>query len=110
MLIKSISARLSIQPLFWQQMIIDLEVSYTQLNQTMSVNFVGLAIGCVLFIPLAKKFGRRPVYIASTAVLFATALWTARIKSLTELYICNLLQGLGGAINEAIAEITVWSL
>ena len=88
-------------------MIVDLRLSYADLNQAMSVNYVGLAMGCVLFIPLAKKYGRRPVYIVSTAIMLATSFWTARIVNLAELYITNLLQGLAGATNEAIAEITV---
>lgn len=88
-------------------MIVDLRVSYSQVNQAMSVNYVGLAFGCVFFIPLAKKYGRRPVYIASTALMLATSFWTYKIHSLSELYVCNLLQGLAGATNEAIAEITV---
>jgi len=90
-------------------MIVDLHVTYTQLNRSMSVNFVGLAMGCVLFIPLAKKYGRRPVYIISTALMLVTSFWTSRIESVAELYACNLLQGLAGATNEAIAEITVCS-
>lgn len=88
-------------------MAVDLHVSYPQLNQAMSVNFVGLATGCVLFIPLAKKFGRRPVYIFSTAIMLATSFWTSRLDSIAELYITNLLQGLAGATNETIVEITV---
>lgn len=91
-------------------MTVDLNVSYSELNQSMSVNYVGLAMGCVLFIPFAKKYGRRPVYIVSTALMLATTFWTARMHSLAELYVCNLLQGLAGATNEAIAEITVCSL
>ena len=88
-------------------MVVDLHVTYTQLNQVMSVMFVGLAMGCVLFIPLAKKFGRRPVYLVSTALMLVTSFWTAELKSLTELYIANLIQGLAGATNEAIVQITV---
>lgn len=88
-------------------MTVDLGVTYDQLNRAMSINFVGLATGCIFFIPFAKKYGRRPVYIVSTALMLATAFWTSRIHSLTELYICNLLQGLAGATNESIAEITV---
>ncbi|KAJ5128807.1 hypothetical protein N7448_002520 [Penicillium atrosanguineum] len=101
---------LSIQQIFWQQMIVDLHVNYSQLTQSMSVNYVGLAMGCVLFIPFAKKFGRRPVYIASTALMLVTSFWTSRLTSLTELYVCNLLQGLAGATNEAIVEITISDL
>ncbi|KAJ5285659.1 hypothetical protein N7524_000965 [Penicillium chrysogenum] len=72
---------LSIQAIFWQQMTIDLEVTYTQLNKAMSVNFVGLTAGCIFFIPFAKK-----------------------------LYVTNLLQGLAGSTNESIAEITISDL
>ncbi|CAG7993333.1 unnamed protein product [Penicillium nalgiovense] len=97
---------ISVQAIFWQQMTIDLEVTYTQLNKAMSVNFVGLTTGCILFIPFAKKYGRRPVYIVSTALMLTTSFWTSRINSLTELYVTNLLQGLAGATNESIAEIT----
>jgi MFS family permease len=88
-------------------MVVDLHVTYDQLNQSMSVNFVGLAMGCVLFIPFAKKYGRRPVYIVSTVLMLATSFWASKLESIAELYVCNLLQGLAGATNEAIVEITV---
>lgn len=111
--LKSLAAdviSLSIQQIFWQQMTVDLNVTYGELTQSMSVNYVGLAMGCVLFIPFAKKYGRRPVYIVSTALMLVTSFWTARLESLAELYICNLLQGLAGATNETIVEITVCTL
>ncbi|KAG0153171.1 hypothetical protein PDIDSM_5021 [Penicillium digitatum] len=76
---------INIQPIFWQQMTTDMEVTYAQLNYAMSVNFVGLATGCLLFIPFAKKYGRRPVYIVSTALMLATSFWASRMNSLTEL-------------------------
>lgn len=98
---------LSTQAIFWQQMIVDLDTTYTQLNNAMSVNFVGLSTGCIMFIPLAKKYGRRPIYIASTMLMLLASFWTSRLHSLAELYICNLLQGFAGATNEAIVEITV---
>ena len=102
--------RLSIQPIFWQLMVKDLGLTFDQLNRALSVNFVGLATGCIIFIPLARKFGRRPVYLASTALMLATTLWMAEIHSLTELYISNLLQGLAGSTNESIVQITVCNL
>ncbi|RAH47199.1 putative MFS transporter [Aspergillus brunneoviolaceus CBS 621.78] len=98
---------LSIQLIFWQLMVVDLNVTYTQLNRAMSVNSVGLSMGCVMFIPLAKKYGRRPIYLISTALMLVTAFWTAEIKSLSELYITNLIQGLAGATNEAIVQLTI---
>ncbi|CAG8909428.1 unnamed protein product [Penicillium egyptiacum] len=88
-------------------MTIDLDVTYTELNKAMSVNFVGLKTGCILVIPFAKKYGRRPIYIVSTALMLTTSFWTSRMNSLTELYVTNLRQGLAGATNDSIAEITV---
>ncbi|OOF91810.1 hypothetical protein ASPCADRAFT_399706 [Aspergillus carbonarius ITEM 5010] len=102
--------RLSIQAIFWQLMVVDLKVTYAQLNRAMSVNFVGLAMGCVLFIPLAKKFGRRPVYIVSTALMLVTSFWLAKLRTLAELYAANFLQGLAGATNESIVQITIADL
>ncbi|KAJ5810235.1 MFS general substrate transporter [Penicillium pulvis] len=101
---------LSVQAIFWQQMVVDLHVTYTELNRAMSVSFVGLAMGCYLFIPLAKKFGRRPIYIVSTMLMVATSFWSGSLTSLTDLYVSNLLQGLAGATNEAIVEITIADL
>lgn len=91
-------------------MVQDMNVTYPQLNKAMSVNFVGLSVGCILFIPLAKKFGRRPVYLASTAIMMAASFWCASMKSLPEMYIINLLHGLAGATNESIVQITVCTL
>lgn len=91
-------------------MVADMNVTYAQLNNAMSVNFVGLSVGCVLFIPLAKKFGRRPVYLVSTAIMMAASYWSAWMKSLPELYVTNLLHGLAGATNESIVQITVCPL
>lgn len=88
-------------------MVVDLGVTYTQLNWAMSVNSVGLSMGCVLFVPLARKYGRRPVYLFSTALMLVTSIWLGQIKSLSELYVANLLQGLAGATNESITQITV---
>ncbi|KAL3447794.1 major facilitator superfamily domain-containing protein [Aspergillus insuetus] len=101
---------LSIQAIFWQLMVVDLNVTYTELNRAMSVNFVGLAMGCVLFIPLAKKFGRRPVYLVSTALMLVTSFWASKLTRLSELYATNLLQGLAGATNESIVQITIADL
>lgn len=89
-------------------MVNDLGLTFVQLTHALSVNYLGLSTGCVLFIPLANKFGRRPIYLASAALMLVTAFWMAEINSPTELYVANLLQGMAGATNEAIVQMTVW--
>ncbi|QGA18659.1 hypothetical protein EYB26_006344 [Talaromyces marneffei] len=100
----------TIQTIFWQMMVVDLNVTYTQLNNALSLNFVGLAMGCVFFIPLAKKFGRRPVYLVSTALIVVTTFWSSEMQTLGELYGSNLIQGLAGATNECIVQMTISDL
>lgn len=102
-------SRLSIQQNFWQQMVVDMNLTYQQLNNAISVNYVGLSCGCIIFIPFSWKYGRRPVYLVSTALMLATSLWSAKMTTLWELNTANLIQGLAGATNEAITQMTVSS-
>jgi MFS family permease len=88
-------------------MTVEMNVTYGQLNNAMSTNYAGLAVGCALFIPFTRKYGRRSTYILSFAVMAATSFWSARMESLVELYLTNLVQGLAGAINETVVEMTV---
>ena len=74
------------------------------------LNTLGLAFGCILFIPFALKYGRRPVYIISAAVDLATAIWQARMRSVGDLYGANLVSGLAGAISETICQMTIADL
>ncbi|KAH6954249.1 major facilitator superfamily domain-containing protein [Fusarium avenaceum] len=84
--------------------------SYGQLNNANALNYVGTTVGCILFIPPAVKYGRRSVYLLTTAIILAMAIWSARLQSLTELYISQLIFGLVSATNESIVEMTIADL
>jgi hypothetical protein len=47
------------------------------------------------------------MYLLTTAIILAMAIWSARMQSLTELYISQLIFGLASATNESIVEMTV---
>jgi MFS family permease len=100
----------AIQTVFWQQLVPDLGVSYSQLNTSLALSYAGNAVGGVVFIPFAVKYGRRPVYLVSTGLMAAFTFWTARIQSVEELYATNFLSGLGGSTNETIVIMTVRSV
>jgi MFS family permease len=85
----------------------ELGFSIDILNAGSAVNYGGLAIGCFFFIPLVHKYGRRPMYIFSTALQLASCIWQAKTYSVGSFIGCNLISGLGGAISEVIAQITV---
>jgi MFS family permease len=88
----------------------DLNVSQEQLSHALSVQIVGLAMGCLLFIPLTKKYGRRPTYILATAVMAAMSFWAAEMKSVAELFTINLFYGLSGSMNETVVQMTIADL
>ena len=85
------------------------ELGYTIQENTwgFGINCLGLAFGCILFIPFALKYGRRPVYIISTAVDMATAIWQAKMVTTGDLFGANILSGLAGAISETICQMTI---
>ncbi|RCI08810.1 hypothetical protein L249_4673 [Ophiocordyceps polyrhachis-furcata BCC 54312] len=102
-----IFASLTIQPIFWTQMQADMDVSVQQLNNAQAFQLVGLAVGCILMVPFAKKYGRRPVYIVSTALVVAAAWWSAAVRSAVEVQLANFLMGLAGAVNETAVQMTI---
>ena len=88
-------------------MSVDLNVTISQLNNAQSANLAGLAVGCIFFIPFTVKYGRRSIYILSTAVLAGSIWWMSRMESFAELIITSIIAGLAGAINETAVQMTV---
>ncbi|KAH7133684.1 major facilitator superfamily domain-containing protein [Dactylonectria macrodidyma] len=101
---------LSIQTIFWQQMVVDMGVSYAQLGNAQSAQLAGLAMGCVFFIPFTIKYGRRSTYIISTALMAAVSWWTSRMDSYAELIATAVITGLSGAVNETAVQMTIADL
>ncbi|KAL4954405.1 MFS general substrate transporter [Aspergillus filifer] len=101
---------LDIGTVVWVNMNSDIGVSWANLNNSFAANLAGLAVGCIFFIPFAIKYGRRSVYIVSTAVQFASAIWNARVNSTGELLAVNVMSGLAGAVSEAIVQMTIVDL
>ncbi|EXF75885.1 hypothetical protein CFIO01_00370 [Colletotrichum fioriniae PJ7] len=54
---------MTMQMVFWEQMTVELDMTYDELNAGVSFNVVGLALGCLCIIPFTKKYGRRSTYI-----------------------------------------------
>ena len=88
----------------WGDLIVDFGFTVQDLTWSFGMNCAGLAIGCVLFIPFALKFGRRLIYHLSTAVSLAAAIWMARIQTTGDLWGSNIVAGLAGSISETCVE------
>jgi MFS family permease len=88
----------------------ELGFSVAILNAGAAVNYGGLAIGCFFFIPLVHKYGRRPIYIFSSALQLASCIWQAKVQSVGGFITSNIISGLGGAISEIVVQITIADL
>lgn len=88
-------------------MSVDMGLSFETLNNAQSANLAGLAVGCIFFVPLTRKYGRRSTYVVSTATMAAISWWSTYMKTTAELFLTNLFYGLAGATNEAIVQVTV---
>ncbi|PHH91631.1 hypothetical protein CDD83_10917 [Cordyceps sp. RAO-2017] len=106
----SVFSVLSIQPVFWSQMLEEMHVTQEDLNNAQAAQLVGLAVGCIIFIPIAKKYGRRPVYIISTLIVAGATWWSAFMDSARDVILTNVLAGLAGATNETAVQMSIRDL
>ncbi|EMD92688.1 hypothetical protein COCC4DRAFT_69986 [Bipolaris maydis ATCC 48331] len=103
-------AQLQIGATSWSQLIPQLHFTVDQLNNGVAVNSAGLGIGCILFMPFVHKYGRRPLYLLSSALQLAGVVWQAKMQNYGDWLGCNFLTGLGGAISEAVVQVTIADL
>ncbi|PNY29218.1 MFS-type transporter [Tolypocladium capitatum] len=94
----------------WEQYRTELDFSTGLLNASAAINSAGLAVGCIFFVPLVHKYGRRPLYLFSTALQLGSCVWYAVTYTKGDLVGSNLISGLGGAISETIVQVTIADL
>ncbi|PHH88932.1 hypothetical protein CDD83_6865 [Cordyceps sp. RAO-2017] len=98
---------LSTQPVFWSQMLEELPVKQADLNASQALQLIGTAVGCIIFVPFTRKYGRRPIYILSVAIVAAATLWSAYMNTALEIILSNVLMGLAAATNETATQMSI---
>lgn len=81
--------------------------SYEILNDSYATGSATLCIGALIFIPVALKLGRRPIYLLSTLLQVAICIWFAKVQTVADLMLVNALSCLLGALAEVIVQMTV---
>lgn len=81
--------------------------SYAILNDSYAVGCGTLALGGLLLIPFALKYGRRPIYLMSTAIQLGMSIWTAKMQAVAGLLLINLISNLVAALAETMVQMTV---
>ncbi|KAL2129075.1 hypothetical protein VTI74DRAFT_8267 [Chaetomium olivicolor] len=64
-------------------------------------------IGNFIWVPVVNKYGRRPTYVISYAIYFATAVWLSFEHSYGAFLAGRILMGLGAGAAETVAPITI---
>ncbi len=79
------------------QIAADLNVAVSRMSLTVSVYFIGFALGQIIYGPLLDRFGRqRPIYLGLAIYIFAT--WGCmRASSFEEMLIYRFVSALGGS-------------
>ncbi|KAJ6170300.1 hypothetical protein N7485_007646 [Penicillium canescens] len=88
------------------------ELGFTSeiLNDSYAAGCAALALGSVILIPFALKFGRRPLYLFSTVVQFAVSIWSAKMQTVGDLIAVNVIQCFFGSLAEVIVQMTIADL
>ncbi|EXJ56382.1 uncharacterized protein A1O5_12649 [Cladophialophora psammophila CBS 110553] len=97
------------QPL-WQIFYGELGISYATLNNGYAANTATLAVGCVFLVPIALRYGRRPMYLLTALFLLGIAIWQAVFYTGEEYLAYSTLCGIAGALNEALFQVTISDL
>ncbi|KAG8165283.1 hypothetical protein KVR01_005558 [Diaporthe batatas] len=66
--------------------------------------------GNFIWVPLANKYGRRPVYVASYTLYLATAIWAILDHSYGGFLAARILMGFASGAAETIAPVTISDL
>lgn len=81
------------------------KVSYLQTACSLMIG-----VGNLIWVPLAIKYGRRPVYIASFLLMTGTCIWSGVSTSFTSGLVARLLLGTACAAPEIVAPLTLTDL
>ncbi|KAH6873807.1 major facilitator superfamily domain-containing protein [Thelonectria olida] len=100
-------AQIDVSTPTWAPMHEELGYSYDALNNSYAAGCAGLALGAFALIPFALKYGRRPVYIFSTATQMGMAIWSARQQNVVDLMMFNIISCFVAALAEVVVQMTV---
>lgn len=83
------------------------QFSMLNLNNSYAAGTGALAVGCLLFVPFALRYGRRPVYVLTCAIITAMAAWSAKMTTSGELFATQVIMNLVGVVNQALFGVSV---
>jgi MFS family permease len=85
----------------------NLDITVDLLAQSTAWLLLCLGLGLFITNPLAKLFGRRPIYLAAIVIMFATSVWGAAVKEYNSFLGSRIVAGIGMAPYEILVQCTI---
>jgi MFS family permease len=76
-------------------------------SYSMTSTSLMIEVGNLFWVPLATKYGKRPVYIASFLLLTVCSVWCGVAKSFTSELVARIILGTACGAPEIIAPLTL---
>ena len=84
-----------------------LHITVEILSQATAWLILTIGLGLFLANPLAKMYGKRPVYIVAIAIMFATSVWGAATTQYNSFLASRIIGGIGMAPYEVLVQCTI---
>lgn len=83
-------------------------VTENKIQSVLSVNFLGICIGCLFFGPLSDSFGRRLVLLLGLGIFSFASLGSVLIEEFEQLVLFRLIQGVGAGSILAVSSAAIF--
>ncbi|KIW46523.1 uncharacterized protein PV06_02191 [Exophiala oligosperma] len=94
----------------WTTVSSDTGVSLTNMNGGSALNYLLLGFVNIFWIPTAMKIGRRPVFLASTAICMCAGIWLGKFNGTASYMLAQVLNGVGTAAYQAVIQLSVFDM
>lgn len=85
----------------------ELGISVNTVSQTTSWLVLTIGLSLVIMNPLAKAYGKRPMYILAITLMFTSSVWGGAAKSFNSLLASRIYAGFGMAPYEVLVQCTL---
>ncbi|KAH9819816.1 MFS general substrate transporter [Teratosphaeria destructans] len=94
----------------WTTVSEDTGVSIDYMNAGSALNYLLLGFGNIFWIPAAMKLGRRPVFLATTAICLGAAIWTGSFHGLAQWFLSQIMNGVGTSAYQAVIQLSIFDM
>ncbi|KEF57343.1 uncharacterized protein A1O9_05260 [Exophiala aquamarina CBS 119918] len=85
-------------------------IDFTKAGYLISFQILSLGLGNLFWIPVAAKYGKRPVLILASCLFFVCSVWSAVAKTYGSQFGARFIQGFAASCSEALGPAVVADL